>query len=128
MLSTNFVPSFDPNECCLKLAEVLNPGPLGHESLALTTIPRRIANKFLFLIKTSMQYANEGCKIQQLKNSLKLHCFYLEAIFCRTDISTGSEKRICPRRIRTICIDRLDEDLQPPEIERIEISFGGSDK
>jgi hypothetical protein len=38
--STNFVPSFDLNEWCLKNglhSEGLNPGPLGHESSALTT-------------------------------------------------------------------------------------------
>ncbi len=42
-LSTIFVPSFDPNEWCLKNglhSGGLNPGPLGHESSALTTRPR----------------------------------------------------------------------------------------
>jgi hypothetical protein len=37
--STIFVPSFDPNEWCLKNglhSGALNPGPLGHESSALT--------------------------------------------------------------------------------------------
>ncbi len=41
--STIFVPSFDPNEWCLKNglhSGGLNPGPLGHESSALTTRPR----------------------------------------------------------------------------------------
>jgi hypothetical protein len=41
--SANFVPSFGPNEWCLKngLHSVgLDPGPLGHESAALTTRPR----------------------------------------------------------------------------------------
>ncbi len=40
---TIFVPSFDPNEWCLKNglhSGGLNPGPLGHESSALTTRPR----------------------------------------------------------------------------------------
>ena len=38
--STIFVPSFDPNEWCLKNglhSGGLNPGPLSHESSALTT-------------------------------------------------------------------------------------------
>jgi hypothetical protein len=41
--STIFVPSFDPNEWCLKNglhSGGLNPGPLGHESSALITKPR----------------------------------------------------------------------------------------
>jgi len=41
-----FVPSFDPNEWCLKNglhSGGLNPGPLGHESSALTTRPRLLA-------------------------------------------------------------------------------------
>ncbi len=44
--STIFVPSFDPNEWCLKnglYSGGLNPGPLGHESSALTTRPRLLA-------------------------------------------------------------------------------------
>jgi hypothetical protein len=44
--STIFVPSFDPNEWCLKnglRSGGLNPGPLGHESSALTTRPRLLA-------------------------------------------------------------------------------------
>jgi hypothetical protein len=44
----NFVPSFGPNEWCLKNSlhsGVLNPGPLGHESSALTTRPRLLANQ-----------------------------------------------------------------------------------
>jgi hypothetical protein len=44
--STIFVPSFDPNEWCLKNglhSGGLNPGPLGHESSALTTRPRLLA-------------------------------------------------------------------------------------
>jgi len=43
--STNIVPSFDPNEWCLKNglhSGDLNPGPLGHESFALTTRPRLV--------------------------------------------------------------------------------------
>ena len=38
--------SFDPNEWCLKNglhSGGLNPGPLGHESSALTTRPRLLA-------------------------------------------------------------------------------------
>ncbi len=45
--STIFVPSFDPNEWCLKNglhSGGLNPGPLGHESSALTTGPRLLTN------------------------------------------------------------------------------------
>jgi hypothetical protein len=41
-----FVPSFDPNEWCLKNGPNsggLNSGPLGHESSALTTRPRLLA-------------------------------------------------------------------------------------
>jgi hypothetical protein len=44
--STIFVPSFDPNEWCLKNglhSGVLNPGPLDHESSALTTRPQLLA-------------------------------------------------------------------------------------
>ncbi len=44
--STIFVPSFDPNEWCLKNglhSWGLNPGPLGHESSALTTRLRLLA-------------------------------------------------------------------------------------
>ncbi len=43
---TIFVPSFDPNEWYLKNdldSGGLNPGPLGHESSALTTRPRLLA-------------------------------------------------------------------------------------
>jgi hypothetical protein len=43
---TIFVPSFDPNERCLKNglhSGDLNPGPLGHESYDLTTRPRLLA-------------------------------------------------------------------------------------
>ncbi len=43
-----FVPSIDPNEWCLKNGlhnGGLNPGPLGHESSALTTRPRLLANQ-----------------------------------------------------------------------------------
>jgi hypothetical protein len=38
----NVVPSFDPNEWCMKNglhSGGLSPGPLGHESSALTTRP-----------------------------------------------------------------------------------------
>jgi hypothetical protein len=41
-----FVPSFDPNEWCLKNglhSGGLIPGPLGHESSALTTRPWLLA-------------------------------------------------------------------------------------
>jgi hypothetical protein len=44
--STIFVPSFDPIEWCLKNglhSGGLNPGPLGHESSALTTRQRLLA-------------------------------------------------------------------------------------
>ena len=44
--STIFVPSFDPNEWCLKNglhSGGLNPGPLSLESSALTTRPRLLA-------------------------------------------------------------------------------------
>jgi hypothetical protein len=44
--STIFVPSFDPNEWCLKNglhSGGLNPGPLGLGSSALTTRPRLLA-------------------------------------------------------------------------------------
>ncbi len=48
--STIFVPSFDPNEWCLKNglhSGGLNPGPLGHESSALTTRPRLLASGWI---------------------------------------------------------------------------------
>ncbi len=63
--STIFVPSFDPNEWCLKNglhSGDLIPGPLGHESSALTTRPRLLAsNRFfnvtvLFKNKVSFVY------------------------------------------------------------------------
>jgi len=44
--STIFASSFDPYEWCLKnglCSGGLNPGPLGHESSALTTRPRLLA-------------------------------------------------------------------------------------
>jgi hypothetical protein len=47
--------SFDPNEWCLKNglhSGGLNPGPLGHESSALTTRPRLLTfeiNNLLFI-------------------------------------------------------------------------------
>jgi len=46
--STIFVPSFDPNEWCLKnglSSGGLNTVHLGHESSALTTRPRLLAHK-----------------------------------------------------------------------------------
>ena len=52
--STIFVPSFDPNEWCLKNglhSGGLNPGPLGHESSALTTRPRLLALRHTYLAK-----------------------------------------------------------------------------
>jgi hypothetical protein len=45
---TIFVPSFDPNEWCLKnglYSGGLNPGPLGHESSGLTTRPQPFFHK-----------------------------------------------------------------------------------
>jgi hypothetical protein len=57
--STIFVPSFDPNEWFLKNglhSGGLNPGPLGHESSALTTRPWLLAFNscltYLMLVKT----------------------------------------------------------------------------
>ncbi len=50
--STIFVPSFDPNEWCLKnglRSGGLNPGPLGHESSASTTRPRPLAVTYIVL-------------------------------------------------------------------------------
>ncbi len=49
---TIFAPSFDPNEWCLKnglYSGSLNPGPLGHESSALTTRQRLLATPILIL-------------------------------------------------------------------------------
>jgi hypothetical protein len=48
----NFVPNFDPNEWCLKNglhSGGLNPGPLGHESSALTTRPWLLAFFCIFI-------------------------------------------------------------------------------
>ncbi len=48
--STNFVPSFDPNEWCLingLHSGGLNPGPLGHEP----TRPRLLASPILTIIR-----------------------------------------------------------------------------
>jgi hypothetical protein len=56
--STIFVPSFDPNEWCLKNglhSGGLNPGPLAHESSALTTRPRLLALR-LFNLKLNFLY------------------------------------------------------------------------
>ncbi len=39
-----FVPSFDPNECCLKnglQSEGLNPGPLGHDQTTATCLKQK---------------------------------------------------------------------------------------
>ncbi len=50
--STIFVPSFDPNEWCLKNglhSGGLNPGPLGHEHSALTTRPGLLAQLTCYL-------------------------------------------------------------------------------
>ncbi len=51
-ISTIFVPSFDPNEWCLKnslYSGGLNPEALSHESSALSTRPRQLALKFFTL-------------------------------------------------------------------------------
>ncbi len=50
--STIFVPSFDPIEWCRKNGlhtGGLNPGPLGHESSALTTRPWLLAQRGSFI-------------------------------------------------------------------------------
>ncbi len=50
---TIFVPSFDPNDWCLKNglhSGSLNPGPLGHESSALTTRPRLLKVKWMWSV------------------------------------------------------------------------------
>ncbi len=52
--TTIFVPSFDPNVWCLKNglhSGGLNPGPLSHESSALTTRPRLLAKLLRNLFK-----------------------------------------------------------------------------
>ena len=62
--STIFVPSFDPNEWCLKNglhSGGLNPGPHGHESSALTTRPWLLAYSYVhynfhLLIDFSLRY------------------------------------------------------------------------
>jgi hypothetical protein len=64
--STIFVTSLDPNEWCLKNclhSGGLNPGPLGHESSALTTRPRLLAN-LLFIYPTlsvCILYVDHSC-------------------------------------------------------------------
>jgi len=71
--STIFVPSFDPNEWCLKNglhSGGLNPGPLGLESSALTTRPRLLA--FIqtlwstFVEVTNLHSLSKGRKKQQV--------------------------------------------------------------
>jgi hypothetical protein len=58
VFSTSFVPSFHPNDWCLKNglhSGGLNPGPLGHEFSALTTRPRLLAVFLIlyFMLKAS---------------------------------------------------------------------------
>jgi hypothetical protein len=56
--STIFVPSFDLNEWCLKNglhSGGLNPGPLGHESSALTTRPQLLVYALPILTFVSFQ-------------------------------------------------------------------------
>ncbi len=54
IISTQFLlQAFDPNEWCLKnglLSGGLNPGPLGHESSALTTRPRLLTQLLEYLL------------------------------------------------------------------------------
>ena len=60
--STIFVPSFDPNEWCLingLHSGGLNPGPLGHESSALTTRPRLLAQR-----KEVKSWLYNSCKLE----------------------------------------------------------------
>ncbi len=80
--STIFVPSFDPNEWCLKNglhSGGLNLGPLCHESSALTTRPRllALANLFFcfFVICSSLQRSSRklqvGCFFRKIHYSGK---------------------------------------------------------
>jgi hypothetical protein len=81
--STNFVPSFDPNEWCLKNglhSGGLNPGPLGLESSTLTTRPRLLAY-FSKIMKIKRFFFN-GVPISQLfshfeKNKIILKDFQI---------------------------------------------------
>ncbi len=60
--STIFVPSFDPNEWCLKNGlhrRDLNPGPLSHKSSAFTTRPRLLA-LFILCISSGVIIKNSN--------------------------------------------------------------------
>ena len=68
-LSTIFIPSFDPNEWCLKngLHSLgLNPGPLGHESFALTTRPQLLAYKMQCFSKANAMFVQPTHTMQCL--------------------------------------------------------------
>ena len=71
--STIFVPSFDPNEWCLKNGfhnGGLNSRPLGHESSALTTRPRLLALKkwkSSVAIPKALRFTSESLKFQWVR-------------------------------------------------------------
>jgi hypothetical protein len=64
------VPSFDPNEWCLKNglhSGGLNPGPLGHESSALTTRPRLLPK----VLKITSFFLNAEFKLKRYPRCYK---------------------------------------------------------
>ncbi len=77
--STIFVPSFDPNEWCLKNglhSGGLNPGPLGHESSALTFRPRLLTVCYTFIILSGLsKYFN---LIHYIILNIKLELYFGE--------------------------------------------------
>jgi hypothetical protein len=89
--STIFVPSFDPNEWCLKNglhSEGLNPGPLGHESTALTTRPWLLDNfKLLYVGYTSKIEARNINVIFITKHILKYSDLKDLHLLCTTILS-----------------------------------------
>ncbi len=88
--STIFVPSFDPNELCLKNglhSGGLNPGPLGHESSALTTrpwlLPRRAD------LRGSLQTSQNSVAISG-ENVARSVCFKFELLLYTINCFLGT--------------------------------------
>ncbi len=87
--SAIFVPSFDPNEWCLKNglhSGGLNPGPLGHESSALPTRPRLLVKK---------KFAWKGLKKKRYTkwNSFK--------IFLKQDLERLRDRKVPTFRLKS---------------------------
>ncbi len=94
--STIFVPSFDPNEWCLKNglhSGCLNPGPLSLESSALTTRPRLLALRWLCLINSYFDFKNgQLSNIKLIK--LNQESDYVRLILCLTNVMFNNEQKL----------------------------------